>query len=171
MVGGLQVVRDVEIPDEVLERAGSLLDSRVDGNMLYAVLGLKLSQWDDFLDAITQVQDLYYPAVPRIETSSQPHEIRASLENRGRRFLRRYWNNIKKEACEWWRENQGQLTGTVQLASLAGVIASALPLPWNLFAWVLALIAAILLRAGLRTVCEELGDEIPVFGALSTESS
>ncbi len=44
--------------------------------------------------------------------------------------------------------------GETIIASLTAVIAAALPAPWNMIAGMFALIAVILMNAGLNPVCE-----------------
>jgi len=71
----------------------------------------------------------------------------------GEEFLKRYWRRVLNNACKWWGANKEKFSGRALVANLALAIAPALPLQWRA-ASILTIVAAILMRSELDTLCE-----------------
>jgi hypothetical protein len=127
----------------------------MDLNTSYLVLGQHLSQMENPAYAMT--------AVPQVQASfgARISLPKVDLAAKAKDFLKAYWPSILKESCDWWGKNKDQYTGASQISALAAVIAPVIPAPWGLIATVLAIIAVILIRAGLNALCQNLPSSPP----------
>ena len=139
-------IAPLTISDEILTAVTPLLD--LDLDTAYLALGAYVSQVENPGHALRAA----WESAPA--SGWGPPTISVDLKAKARDFLKRYWRNILAEACEWWKENKDKYTGRAMISGLALAIAPALPPPWNMIAGVLALICVVLIRAGLRTLCE-----------------
>jgi hypothetical protein len=77
------------------------------------------------------------------------------IKEKGRRFLEAIWPNLKKEACDWLRENAGKNVDQALIANLASSLIPKLPDPWNRYrSGVILVISVIIIKAGADTVCD-----------------
>jgi len=81
-----------------------------------------------------------------------PQDAVEEYRRRGYDFLAANWSSLRSEACGWHRENPGVL-GQARIVGLATRLTPVLPTPWKEFPSVGAVIAVILIRAGLDDVC------------------
>jgi hypothetical protein len=69
-------------------------------------------------------------------------------------FLKKFGENILKNTCAWWTDNKDKVADSSKLiAAITPIIAAAIPLPWGAIAGIVAIIAVILFKAGMDTVC------------------
>lgn len=134
-----------DLSSDVIEAVKPLLDKDID--FLYETLGAYIYQIEDPKSAIALAQESrlgFRPQIPR---------PRMDFSRRGKEFLEKYWKNIIAETCKWWRDNMGKYSQDELISILAGIISKSLPTPWNGIAGILAIIAVILVRSGLETIC------------------
>lgn len=127
------------IPDKVANEAWMLSNESLD--TLYQSLGVQLAGLDSPMEA---------KSVAALGVGPNS----AILKEKAREFLKEYWGNIRKEACQWWSQNKDKYAGKDLVTKLAVVIAPRIPPPWGLIASIVAIITTILIRAGLDTICE-----------------
>ena len=138
----------VRIPDILLKDAAKMLGRPLDD--AYASLGMQLEVLERPMVAATWIGE-----------GTDLRSQRLYLGDKAREFLKAYWKNIRKYVCAWWDKNKDKYAGEALIAQLTVVLVSAIPPPWNAVAGVLALVAVILIKAGLDTVCEKAGEEVP----------
>lgn len=136
----------VVIPRGVVKTVTPLLDMDLD--TCYLALGQHLSQVQNPAHAMFSIQSVERSFGIKMPT------IPADLATKAKEFLKEYWQNILKEGCDWWGKNKDKSAGATQISALAVAIAPALPPPFNALAGVLAIIAVILLRAGMDILCK-----------------
>jgi len=135
----------IEIPQDVLADAVAFLNRKYTMNDAYRTLGMQLES---------------------VEATGKPTLMEAWMKegiaptkmgvdefvNKARSFLKKYWENIKKEACAWWKDNKDK-TGSQIVSGLTPVIAAVIPLPWGAIVGIVVAIVVILIKAGLDTLC------------------
>lgn len=78
---------------------------------------------------------------------------RDAFIEKAKEFLKKFGEAIVKEVCAWWNNNQ-LADRSALIAALGPIIAAAVPPPFGLFAGIVTVIAVILIRAGMSTVCQ-----------------
>jgi hypothetical protein len=141
-----QAQPEIEIPKSVLKDAVAFLDAKYSIGDVYAALGMQL----DALSAIERPMDMEKWMTVGVDIP----KMKVGYMKKGRDFLAKYWKNIQENACDWWKKNKDK-AGDKLVAGLTAVIAATLPLSWAFIPPILALIAVILIKAGLDTVCEK----------------
>jgi hypothetical protein len=81
-------------------------------------------------------------------------------KQKGVAFLKAYWTNIRKETCEWFKNNSG-VVGDALLVGTATAVALALPPPFNWAPSIAIIMASILIKSGLETICDPTQGGIP----------
>jgi hypothetical protein len=147
---GLSEERRSQLGGMISERWASTLEdwtTKQSIDELYLIFGCHLGAIDSAGNQYTRLH-----LRSNIGTLALPEGSADYYRKRGYNFLKAYWSNIRKEACNWFRENSGVL-GQALIAGLGASIAVALPPPWNQYPSVGAIIAVILIRSGLDTIC------------------
>jgi hypothetical protein len=132
----------------LLKESVLMLDRPFDD--VYASLGMQLEVFESPMKAASWIDE-----------GVDLRSMRVGFSDRAYEFLKVYWKNICKYACEWWGKNKDKYVGETLVAQLTVVLAPAFPPPWNVVAGILALVAVILIKAGLDTICEKVLEEPP----------
>jgi hypothetical protein len=133
-----------EIPKHVLADATAFLDSKYTMNDAYAALGMQL----EAVEATEKPMHIEAWMKESIDTT----RMKVDFADKARGFLAKYWENIQKNACAWWKDNK-EKTGDKLVAGLTPIVAGIIPQPWGAIVGIVVLIVVILIKAGLDTVC------------------
>jgi hypothetical protein len=134
----------IEIPQHVLVDAVAFLGSKYTINDAYAALGMQL----EAVSATEKPMHMEAWMKESIDTT----RMKVDFANKARGFLVKYWENIQKNACAWWKDNKDK-TGNQLVTGLTPIIAGIIPQPWGVIVGIVVLIVVILIKAGLDTVC------------------
>ncbi len=79
-----------------------------------------------------------------------------TLKQKGYEFLKRFWPNILSESCNWWNQNKDKdPMEEFKLQGVISVLGNVLPVPYKFIPGLLAIIAGLVIKAGLNTLCEK----------------
>ncbi len=109
-----------------------------------ATLGKQL----DMIEQINTPKDLLAP--PKRFAAKTAEDFKKKALD----FLKKFGENIVKELCRWWTENKDKVAKDETLiAAITPVLAGIIPQPWGAIAGIVAIIAVILFKAGMNTIC------------------
>jgi hypothetical protein len=137
-------LRSVEIPKHVLVDAVAFLDSKYTMNDAYTALGMQL-------EAVSATEKPIHMEA-WMKESIDATRTKADFANKARNFLAKYWENIQKNVCAWWKDNKDK-TGNQLVTGLTPIVAGFIAPPWGAIVGIVVMIVVILIKAGLDTVC------------------
>jgi hypothetical protein len=139
-----------EIDPKTVQEAAEFVSSKCTMDEAYAALGMQL----EAVDAINS------PASVRTWMSAGVDVTKAKpktdYKQKAIDFLKRFGANILKNTCDWWKNNRDKAGDTQKIiGGLTPILSAAIviPQPWGAIVGIVALIIAILIKAGLDTVC------------------
>ncbi len=91
-------------------------------------------------------------AMAMIDDSMNLRAKRIDFGHKAHKFLGKYWKNIRKEACDWWKIANEDWRDHNCFAYRGNRSSTSSPMEYD--HRILALIAVILMNAGLNPVCE-----------------
>jgi hypothetical protein len=113
----------------------------------YQALGMQL----DAIDAINN--PVYMGTWMGESIDVKAPKALKDFKQKALKFLKEYADNIVKNACAWWKDNKDKAASTDKIvAGLTPIIATIIPPPWGVIG-IVAVIIAILIKAGMDTVC------------------
>ena len=80
---------------------------------------------------------------------------------KGRKWLEKYWKNIRTQICESISSTSGTIASQAISVSLGSIISSSLPVPYNESIVITSLITNVIVQAGIKTICDPDNDEPP----------
>jgi hypothetical protein len=137
----LELNKSDTIAIEILTSNKSLEDD-------FETLGMQL----DSLEIVNQPTKMRTWMAEGIDLTKQIREV---FINKAKDFLKKYGENILKETCDWWNKNKDEAYDTSSMIGfITPIITAALTTAgFGVVVGVVALVAVILIRAGLNTVC------------------
>jgi len=167
MASGRQALPKVKISRAVLKDAVVMLDRPIGD--AYASLGMQLEMFKRPISVTADLSRISMGEVPVAVPGGKvrkraaktikivpvgPPIVTAKMvdfRERGYGRLKKYWKNITKEACDWWKKNKDK-TGEKLIDGLALAVQTGVPPEWRIPGF-LASIAVILIQIGLDNVC------------------
>ena len=139
---------DIRFSNDVLVNAERLINR--DFNGIYLVLGSHIADLERIEDP-TRRQLMS----ERFIRHFLPKDKVEPYTRKGKEFLARYWEALRMEGCSWLSENGSKYAGQALISGLALAISHLFPAPWNVTGSVLAIIASILIKAGIDVLCDQ----------------
>jgi hypothetical protein len=121
-----------------------------DINVLYEALGTQISQVESPKLALIQTAKRQ-----GLDFAISLPNVFVNFKSKAYAFIRRYWPKLKNVVCPWWNKNKDSEDTKSFLKKLALLIVPLLPPPFNHVQGIPLLVAGIIIKYGLDTVCKQ----------------